>query len=254
MNYNIFGDIAGNFLTLQALIKKMPEATPISLGDMVDRGPRGKEVLEFFMKHGKAVLGNHEHMMIDLWKQETDPNYKPYYSPHIWLGNGGYTTMQSFDKDSILIENNSFSQLKKVSDIVDEKYIKWLQSLPLFIEFEKIFLSHAPKPKHRTVNDATNLGAGFASFYGDAKSETSLIWNRADPAPLEDKLQLFGHNAYEEVRYYSNQYKNGTRIDLLNDAETKDTVFAMGIDTSKAKVLTGIHYPSMKIYQQEYID
>ena len=56
---NLIGDIQGNYRTLLALLKQMPDDDPVSVGDMIDRGPRSMEVLEFFRNHGKALLGNH---------------------------------------------------------------------------------------------------------------------------------------------------------------------------------------------------
>lgn len=37
---NIIGDIAGNYKTLQALLKQMPKGDFISLGDMIDEASR----------------------------------------------------------------------------------------------------------------------------------------------------------------------------------------------------------------------
>jgi serine/threonine protein phosphatase 1 len=62
---NLIGDIQGKYRTLLALLKQMPDDDPVSVGDMIDRGPHSMEVLEFFRNHGKALLGNHEHMMLD---------------------------------------------------------------------------------------------------------------------------------------------------------------------------------------------
>ena len=84
---NLIGDIQGNYHTLRALLKQMPDEEPVSVGDMVDRGPRSKEVLEFFRLHGKALLGNHEHMMLDYFKGTE------IYMPHIWLLNSGDATL-----------------------------------------------------------------------------------------------------------------------------------------------------------------
>ena len=35
--YNVIGDIAGNYLTLMELLKKMPKGKTIGVGDIVDR-------------------------------------------------------------------------------------------------------------------------------------------------------------------------------------------------------------------------
>ena len=66
---NLIGEVQGNYLTLQALLKKMPDEIPVSVGDMIDRGPRSLEVLEFFRHNGTALMGNHEHMMLDHLQQ-----------------------------------------------------------------------------------------------------------------------------------------------------------------------------------------
>src|SRR5271165_2882948 len=90
--YNIIGDIAGQYDTLLALLAKMPkDATPVSVGDMVDRGPKSKQVLEFFKNNGLAILGNHDHMMIDACKYDMK-----YYNNGAWFWNGGQRTVESF--------------------------------------------------------------------------------------------------------------------------------------------------------------
>ena len=46
----------------------MPEGETISVGDMIDRGPNSKEVVEYFMDptiNSSAIFGNHEHLMVD---------------------------------------------------------------------------------------------------------------------------------------------------------------------------------------------
>ena len=68
MTYNIIGDIAGRFDELMLLLAKMPEADKVILvGDMVDRGPKSKEVIEWAMNNPNviAIKGNHEDMMVD---------------------------------------------------------------------------------------------------------------------------------------------------------------------------------------------
>ncbi len=74
----VFGDIAGNYLTFQKLLriieKKLGKSVPseeeivISLGDINDRGPKTKEMIQWFIDnapHARGILGNHEHMMTE---------------------------------------------------------------------------------------------------------------------------------------------------------------------------------------------
>lgn len=270
---NIIGDIAGQYKTLMALVSKMPQGPVISLGDMVDRGPDSKAVLDYFKNH-QALLGNHEHLLIDAWdfskklqslgltssnwkKEIKQKNLKAFYQAGLWIEtNGGDKTLLSYDKTCVAYDGNKVSNLDylvfHVCDIIPESDVLYLKSLPLFIEKDNLFISHAPKMKRKTPQELSDLGPGFWDST-PVKSDISLIWNRKSPSPYLDKFQIFGHNSYEGVRVFSNQFLQG--IDISNPrAPTLDKAYAVGIDTSSAKILTGIHYPSLTLYHQEFID
>lgn len=225
-DYNIIGDIAGQYLTLKALLEKMPkDATPVSVGDMVDRGPRSKEVLEFFKENGLAVLGNHEHMFVDACRK------KGYYIPEGWFNNGGTHTVMSFFPDVDWSITNCFHYLSKINE-ENKELLDWVESLPLYLELEGAFVSHAPKRPDWTLELACKVGEEINYLTDD-----TIIWNRGNPRRMENRLQLFGHNAHWGLKHF-------------NDIKGE---FAICIDTSNSKVLTGIHWPSGQIYQQEYI-
>lgn len=252
---NIIGDIAGNYKTLVALLNQMPKGNFIALGDMIDRGPRSKEVLEFIMNHGQAVLGNHEHILLDKLDAESrifNGNNKtsPYYRDSMWFNNGGLATMESFFPgfESLYIANY---YNVKITGIIDQKYIDWLKSLPYYLDLPDCFLSHAPRHPKIVLNQAQDLGKGFYFPFNniDFKSDTSLLWHRGDPAPI-DKIQIYGHNSYPSVLYHTVAQPQGVIKESLDGSE----VFAIGIDTSFSRVLTGIHLPTRQIYQQPYID
>jgi len=89
--YLVVGDLHGRFKTLNDLLAKAKYAPEhdvlISVGDLIDRGPRSVEVVEFFTAAERhAVRGNHEQMVLnpenwfDVW------NYPP---------NGGPATRKS---------------------------------------------------------------------------------------------------------------------------------------------------------------
>lgn len=221
---NIIGDIAGNFLTLQALLKKMPkDATPLSLGDMVDRGPRSKEVIQFFSEGDRlAVLGNHEHMMLDVIKNTG------IYSSGLWYANGGTSTLKSYVPN----HSSDFSKsLLQLAEVVPSQHVDFISKLPSYLAFngeKTLIASHAPiypRAPFEQVLDITNW-------------RISIIWNRGDPEEIEDTFQVYGHNSRKDVKYHKNE----------------NAYWGVGIDTSRAKVLTGLHWPSLDIYQQEYID
>lgn len=200
--YNVIGDVAGNYRTLQALIAKMPAGTALSVGDMIDRGPRSREVVEYFLNNGEALRGNHEDMCLEFYR----PTGR--YCNTDWHWNGGEVTERSW------------------GGRVPEDVLNWMASRPLYKEIEcdgkKYFISHA-----------------FISWnrQGLSAMEESIMWNRAYPVENKDySLQICGHNSQFGLRWWGNP------------------AYAVCIDTSRSKVLTGIHLPSGQIYEQEYID
>lgn len=238
---NIIGDIHGQYKTLKALLRKMPKGIPVSLGDMVDRGPKSRKVLEFFQKQGYALMGNHEHLMLD-WLLETERYNNP---PDHWALNcGGTETIQSFfSKDDPRVAPNG-EILVSFDEIVQQigiDTIKWMACLPKYLCFEdsfgKLFLSHAP------LNPVLGLEKAIQALgypIDSKRFKDSILWNSGNPRKLEGVyLQVYGHLARKKVAWHP-----GGDIPQ----------FAVGIDTSKAKVLTGIHWPTMEIYQQKWVD
>jgi hypothetical protein len=260
-NYNVIGDVAGNFLTLQSLLTKMPQdAKLICLGDPNDRGPRSKEVIEFLMNDeknngGRTVQSNHAHMMTEAYTQAVLPGAYPlYYDIDLWpQNNGGVATMKSYDPE--------WHPRKGWAYAFPKEHINFLKNCSMFIENEDFFFSHAPLWSEFTPFLASQLGTGFASMLPDYISRGNLLWNRYVPDKphkhLNGKINIFGHNSSDAVKFYTTSYPNGIKVtnedmsELLNDWES---VFAIAMDTSGGNKLSGLHLPTMTIYEQEYID
>lgn len=74
------GDVHGCYQTLTALIDRLqlhPEDTLFFLGDYVNKGPSGKQVLDFIASLSSqcqvhAILGNHDKMVLDLLNGEEE--------------------------------------------------------------------------------------------------------------------------------------------------------------------------------------
>jgi len=228
MGYNIIGDIAGEYDALQKLLDKMPKDQEIiSVGDMIDRGPKSKEVVEFFMQYGKAILGNHEHMLLTYEQtpkaESLEARFKDYYNRRyayyndyktkecvedIWLGgNGGQQTLDSFGGS------------------IPEDVTKWIASLPLYLELDGLFISHAPFNPTITLEQNCDPVGYVAS---------GLLWNRGSPRRMKNKFQIFGHN--KRFKQYSD----------------KDGAFACCIDNNANDEIIGIHWPSMETFSQIY--
>lgn len=209
MELNIIADIAGQYDSLLRLVAKMPKAPFLSLGDMVDRGPKSREVLEWFMANGKALMGNHEHMMIT----SIDGTYDQHnYTRNDWFHNGGGHTLRSFE----------FDGNDKV--VIPTKLIDWLKSLPLEYKQEGLVVTHAP------ISDMC-----FDPISSDIGRK---VWARGEPSPIEGVLQVHGHNAYV------------TGLKWWRSEDGKS--WAVCLDDSKKKVLTGMHWPSLELYQEPY--
>lgn len=174
---NVIGDIAGNFKTLMALIKKMPSGEVISVGDMVDRGPRGKEVLEWFRNNGRAIMGNHEHLMLDHFDDTG------YYEMGIWFFNGGGATYRSFNYAP-----------------PDKELLNWVKSLPLYLEIDNCLISHSFVDQDLGLEKSCELGSTIRD------NPHSIIWNRWEPKRFPGyRLQIAGHNSQFRYKRFSDE-------------------------------------------------
>lgn len=84
----VVGDLHGMYDAFVKLLEKAnynPETDIIySVGDLIDRGPKSYELIEFFSQPNcHAIIGNHELMAVDTG------------SKMMWLRNGGEETLQS---------------------------------------------------------------------------------------------------------------------------------------------------------------
>lgn len=164
MRYLLVGDVHGCVHTFQNFLKEHfdPKTeTLIQLGDLVDRGHFIIETLDFCAllrkQYGeKAIflLGNHEDAMQRYIRGESDS----------WLQYGGAETIEQFQ-----------SHHRDLSTA-----LHWIDSLPVFLDLEHLFLSHAGK----SVRPAEP---------GNLLDSNSLIWARGLLKNL-GKPQVVGHS------------------------------------------------------------
>jgi len=156
----VIGDVHGCYDELMYLMDKLPYTDDLCfVGDLIDRGPDSKKVVDFIIKNNyKSVMGNHEEF-INLSFNETgdgDLNInKEIYE--IWLINGGDQTLKSFD--------DTFFD-----------YLDWFKSLPLYIIHKHFLISHS------YANNGINT------------NRDDLLWQRQFWMPMKDDLiNIFGH-------------------------------------------------------------
>jgi serine/threonine protein phosphatase 1 len=179
----VIADVHGSLKTLRSLIDDLIELrkgdTLIFVGDIIDRGPDSKGVIDYLWKLGesgytiKVMKGNHEDYMAKVYREEESKKgmrkvlglksdtYKQ------WMLYGGEQTMDSF-------------AAVKVTDI-PVKYIEWIESLDYYLEWDKFLIVHA--------------GFNFANedIFSD---KISMMWIRdfaIDPVKLGDRKIIHGH-------------------------------------------------------------
>lgn len=139
--YDIIGDIHGDAKTLKKMLLKLgyvdsengfchTERKAVFVGDFVDRGPNIFKTLKIVKKmvlagNAYAVLGNHELNVIAYYTKDNDGVYLREHSV----------------KNKAQIKN-TYQEFKKDKPR-RKKYLKWLRSLPVFLELKNFRVVHA---------------------------------------------------------------------------------------------------------------
>jgi serine/threonine protein phosphatase 1 len=172
----VIGDIHGCIRTLKYLVENVlrlePADTLFLLGDIIDRGPGSKEVINYIMALSvtstvRPVMGNHEFMMLRSLEDE-DFFYR-------WTLNGCAQTLISFGVDpSKVYDRDSVFQ-------IPQSYFDFFRRWPLYEETDDFFFVHA----------------GLDAFSEDPLSDVdTLLWTRNEDAPqdiLKGRKLIHGH-------------------------------------------------------------
>lgn len=125
----VIGDIHGCIATLVELledkIKPKRNDEIVFVGDLIDRGPNPKAVVDFVMELQKkfkviVIRGNHEQMLLD---SLTDG-----YTFELWHFNGSEPTLRSFN-------------ISHPSEM-ERKYIDFFFNLPFYVLWEDFVVTH----------------------------------------------------------------------------------------------------------------
>lgn len=168
----VIGDVHGCAHTLQHLLFRIIRLRSSDrlffLGDLIDRGPRSREVLDIIIRLQSAgysissVRGNHEQMLLDACRNRN--------SFRLWMENGGITTLQSFGVEDACK--------------IPVQYLNFLSSLPHYILLDTFVLCHA----------------GINCMTADPFSDTeAMLWSRDLPVLPErigGRRVLCGHTVH----------------------------------------------------------
>ena len=178
-NSFVIGDVHGCYHTLLKLVEKLPgDAKLIFVGDLCDKGNFSKEVIEYVIENNHfCVKGNHEHLMQKYLK-------KAIVNKEIsnnWAANknwGGKESIKNYLEDGKLLE----------------KHLDWIKSLPLYLEFDKYFITHGfGLPYYKRKDDKKSN-----SLFVNRIHDTTYIKDWEDFKAYE-VLNIFGHCNFSEV-------------------------------------------------------
>lgn len=167
----VIGDIHGCARTLRTLVEEgigLAKSDELYLlGDLIDRGPDSKGVLDFILELRKqgffvmSVKGNHEEMCLLAGE---DLQYL-----EMWLANGGFASLRSFDAEG--------------PSEIPREYRFFLRSLPHYILLDDYVIVHA------------SLNFDLADPFGDTEA---MLWLRecsVDSARIGGRRLVSGHTA-----------------------------------------------------------
>ncbi len=234
----VIPDVHGCLRTLRTLIEDMIELRKddalIFLGDIIDRGPDSKGVIDYIMKLGSngikttVIKGNHEDYMARVYRDEFEKSglqklfgirsasYKD------WMMYGGEETMQSF---------NTYNVKE-----IPVKYIEWIESLEFYLKWKNFLIVHA----------------GF-NFENDNifSDTTSMMWIREykiDPTKLGTRKIIHGHVPvtldfiYQSINSNSFQFIDLDNGVYMSDKPGYGNLLALELNTMELLVQPNIDF------------
>ena len=169
----VVGDIHGCYDELMKLLKKAKfkqSDRVVSVGDLVSKGPKVREVLDLFMtdKRFSTVIGNHDLMLRRYW-------------------NGENVELKAGPRDT-------HKKLRRKKD----KYLQFLNSLPFMIDLDTHLVVHAGlRPNVELHSQTTGDLTRIRVLGPDRESEEGIPWYHVYNG---DKTVIFGHWPAAEPR------------------------------------------------------
>lgn len=208
----IMSDIHGQFDRFHRILNKIDfkeEDHVYILGDVIDRGRYGIDILQYIMKDQRftLLLGNHEKMMIDFYNERSKENPDFYYE-EIWLYNGSLPTRNVFEALPSKIQQDILDYLHQCPIVITD----------LKVNDKMYYLVHAAP-----YFELTQGSYYLSSKEIDSSTMHRLLWERINKNDkgLEDRCIIIGHTMtfhYQDTIPYSIWSDNIN----LNDAKWID--------------------------------
>lgn len=229
---------------VETILAKYPNEKFCVAGDLIDRGPRSKEIVQYVIDNKiDCVKGNHEEMLVDETRIKEGKLYVDYASG-IWLMNGGKECYDSYfmESEDLFTSEWDGTSTPKIFDIKTfEAHREWMSKLPYFLEYKDI---KDKKGKYLLVTHA----AATEIILDGVIATREIIWNRKLPKKLKDRYNIYGHTPQPKpliTNYYAN-LDTGCYIYPIGEKILGQPV--------KYGKMTALCFPSMEVFQQDNID
>src|SRR4051812_2973253 len=169
----VVGDIHGCYDELMELVEQVELGENdriVSVGDLITKGPKSREVLEIFMTDPRfsTVIGNHDLALRRHWNGE--------------------------DIDLKSAQKEAHKELKSEKDA----YVSFLNRLPFTIDLDTHLVVHAGlRPNVELYSQTTGDLTRIRTLGGDRESDDGIPWYHVY---YGDKVVLFGHWPSTEPR------------------------------------------------------
>jgi serine/threonine protein phosphatase 1 len=202
-----------------ALIEKArtehPDCKLIFLGDLIDRGSRSREVVEYAITNSVPTLyGNHEDLCL-AYSEHVKQGYKAkcpqYYDRDVWLYNGGEDALESW------------------GGTVPTYVLDWMSKLPPYIILNEEGSDRKTLLSHSGYGLSADTGHWISALWGRYPDDGEF--------PKDGFLRVFGHTRNHEAQ----------RGEVWINLDT-------GCAYKRYEMLTGLLYPAMELITQKNVD
>lgn len=224
------GDVHGRLDCLKELLRAIDEddrsrsaanTTLIFLGDLVDRGPESRGVVDLAMRMNEAgqcvfLMGNHEEIVIRAWEGERQ-------AASLLHRVGGRETLLSYGVDAAVYDEATTDEVSEmVGQLIPGDHIQFMRSFRDRFQIGDYLFVHA------------GIKPGIAL---DAQDPADMRWIRREfleSGRDHGAMIVHGHTVREDVE------APGNRIGIDTGAFATGKLTAIGIEGDTQWFLTGI--------------
>lgn len=131
----IISDLHGAFYTFKRLLAKCPKNRQLIFGgDLIDRGPHSRKMVEYAMDNKiPTVAANHDDLCLAFYNHK-GAKCANMYDRGVWLENGGDVAVPNWPLiDKRVLTGPQIAQAEFIGGRVPDKVLDWFAELPAYI-------------------------------------------------------------------------------------------------------------------------